>query len=81
MKVIGLIPTRLGSTRLPAKALLELGGMPLIIHTYKRSKLSKKLDDLIICCDDKKILRTAKKYKSKCKNHSFTYKYSKFIKY
>ncbi len=74
MKVIGLIPTRLGSTRLPAKALLELGGMPLIIHTYKRSKLSKKLDDLIICCDDNKILRTAKKYKSKCKLTSVHHK-------
>ena len=47
MKVLGLIPTRLGSTRLPAKALLKLNGMPLIIHTYKRSKLAKKLNDFL----------------------------------
>ena len=65
-KFIGLIPTRIGSSRLPAKPLLEIGGIPLIIHTYKRSKLSKKLDDVIICCDDKKILKVAKKYKAKC---------------
>jgi len=46
-KIIGLIPTRLDSTRLPNKALLEINNIPLVIHTYKRAKLSKKLDDLI----------------------------------
>ena len=60
-KSIGLIPTRIGSTRLPSKPLLEINGIPLVIHTYKRAKLSKKLDDVIICCDDKKILKVAKK--------------------
>ena len=72
-KIIGLIPTRIGSTRLPFKALLPINGMPLIIHTYRRAKLSKKLTDVIICCDDLKILRIAKKYKAKAiltsKNH------------
>jgi len=64
-KIVGLIPTRLGSTRLPQKALLEINNIPLIIHTYRRAKLSKLLDDVFICCDDKKILRVAKKYKAK----------------
>ncbi len=66
MKVLGLIPTRLGSTRLPSKPLLEISGIPLIIHTYKRAMLSKKFDDVIICCDDKKISNIAKKFKAKC---------------
>lgn len=66
MKVIGLIPTRLGSSRLPSKPLLEINGIPLIIHTYKRAKLSKKFNDIIICCDDKKIMSVAKKFKAKC---------------
>jgi 3-deoxy-manno-octulosonate cytidylyltransferase (CMP-KDO synthetase) len=66
MKVLGLIPTRLGSSRLPSKPLLEINNIPLIIHTYKRAKLSKKLDDLIICCDDKKIFNVAKKFNAKC---------------
>jgi len=64
-KIIGLIPTRLNSSRLPNKALLELNNIPLVIHTYKRAKLSKKLDDVIICCDDRKILNVAKKFKAK----------------
>jgi len=66
MKVLGLIPTRIGSTRLPSKPLLEINGIPLVIHTYKRAKLSKKIDELIICCDDEKILKIAKKFKAKC---------------
>jgi|TARA_B100000787_G_C16161529_1_gene281624 3-deoxy-manno-octulosonate cytidylyltransferase (CMP-KDO synthetase) len=65
MKVIGLIPTRLNSTRLPNKSLLPINGIPMIIHTYKRSMLAKKLDDLIVCCDDKKIISLAKKYNVK----------------
>ena len=72
--IVGLIPTRLNSLRLPQKALLEIQGIPLMIHTYRRSLMSKKLTDLYICCDDKKIFDTAKKFKAKCimtsKNHT-----------
>ena len=60
MKVLGLIPTRIGSKRLPSKPLLKIQNIPLIIHTYKRAKMSKLLDDVFICCDDKKILDVAK---------------------
>lgn len=74
MKVIGLIPTRLNSTRLPLKALLPINDIPLVIHTYKRAKLSKKLDDVYICCDDEKIKSVAEKYGAKVimtsKNHN-----------
>ena len=62
---IALIPTRLGSTRLPGKPLLVIEGLPMVIHVYRRAKLSKLLDDVIICCDDKKILDIAKKYNAK----------------
>lgn len=65
MKVLGLIPSRIGSTRLPAKALLPISGIPLVIHTYKRSILSKKLNKVLICTDSKKILLAAKKFKAK----------------
>ena len=41
IKVVGLIPTRIGSTRLPAKPLLEIKKIPLIIHTYKRAFCQK----------------------------------------
>ena len=34
MKIIGLIPSRLGSTRLKQKPLIKIGGIPIVIHTY-----------------------------------------------
>ncbi len=65
MKTVGLIPSRLNSSRLPQKPLLEIEGMPLVIHTYRRAKLSKKLNDVFICCDDDRILKIAKKFNAR----------------
>ena len=65
MKVLGLIPSRMGSKRLPEKALLPISGLPLVIHTYKRANLSKLLKKIIICTDSKKIYNEAKKNNSK----------------
>ena len=65
-KFIGLIPVRLKSNRLPQKPLLDLFGLPMFVHVYKRAKFSKLLDDLIVCCDDLKIMKIAKKYDVKC---------------
>ncbi len=64
-EVLALIPTRLNSKRLPAKALLPINKLPLIIHVYRRTILSKKIDDAYICCDDKEIFRIAKKFGAK----------------
>jgi 3-deoxy-manno-octulosonate cytidylyltransferase (CMP-KDO synthetase) len=64
-KVIGLIPVRLKSKRLFEKPLLKLSNYPLFVHVYKRAKLSKFLDDVIVCCDDEKIAREATKHNVK----------------
>ena len=42
-KVLALIPTRLNSARLPAKALLPINNLPLVMHVYKRVLLSKNV--------------------------------------
>ena len=63
MKIVGLIPSRLNSSRLPQKPLLEIEVF-LVIHTYREPGY-QKLDDLFICCDDEKILKTAKKFNAK----------------
>ena len=61
-KVIGLIPCRLNSSRLPKKALLNIDGLPLIVHTFKRALLSKKLDRVIVCTDSKEIQKIVKNH-------------------
>jgi len=50
-KIVGLIPVRLNSTRLYGKALLMLDNLPLVVHTYRRALISKKLDEVYICTD------------------------------
>ena len=62
---VGLIPSRLNSKRLRKKSILTAGNLPLVIHTYRRAKLAKKLKDVIICCDSQEVLEIAKKYKAK----------------
>jgi 3-deoxy-manno-octulosonate cytidylyltransferase (CMP-KDO synthetase) len=72
-KVLGLIPARLNSMRLRNKVILPIQNLPIIIHVYRRVLRSKKINDAIICCDDKKIYNLAKKFGAKVmmtsKNH------------
>lgn len=65
MKVVGLIPARLNSSRLFGKALIEIGGIPMVVHTYRRAIKSKKLDDLYICTDSTEIASTSQKFNCK----------------
>ena len=55
MRVVGVIPCRLKSTRLPSKALLMIDSLPLIVHTMKRAQLAKSLDDVYVCTDSEEI--------------------------
>ena len=61
-KVIGLIPSRLGSKRLPGKALAKIDEMPVIVHVAKRAQLSKSLDRVIVCTDHEDIANTCKDF-------------------
>lgn len=61
-KIIGLIPSRLGSKRLPGKALAKIANLPVIVHVAKRSQLSKLLDKVVVCTDSDDIADTCKKY-------------------
>jgi len=61
-KIIGLIPSRLGSKRLPGKALADISGLPVIIHVAKRSLLSKSLSKVIVCTDSDEIYSTCKSF-------------------
>jgi 3-deoxy-manno-octulosonate cytidylyltransferase (CMP-KDO synthetase) len=55
MKVIGLIPARLKSSRLPEKALADICGLPMVVHTYLRSCYANLLDDVFVVTDSHRI--------------------------
>jgi len=54
-KVLGIIPARIGSTRIPEKMLMDLAGKTLIERTYERSAKANCLDALIIATDSDRI--------------------------
>lgn len=54
-KVIGLIPARLKSSRLPEKALSEICGIPMVVHTYLRSCRATLLDEVYVVTDSPRI--------------------------
>tara|TARA_B110000483_G_scaffold98644_1_gene121016 strand:+ start:28767 stop:29504 length:738 start_codon:yes stop_codon:yes gene_type:complete len=66
MKKIVLIPSRLESKRLPGKALLDVDGLPIIVHTAKRSSLAKNVDEVYVCTDSDKIISACKEHSIKC---------------
>jgi len=54
-KTIAIIPARYGSTRLPAKLLIEVHGKSLIQHTYENALKCGCLDRLLVATDDQRI--------------------------
>ena len=55
MNVIGIIPSRMKSSRLPGKAMKKIFNIPMIGHVYFRTKLSKVLSDVYVATCDNKI--------------------------
>ena len=60
--IIGLIPARLNSKRLPLKPLKKINGISLIGHVLKRAMKSKKLNKIVVCADNIKISDEVSKY-------------------
>jgi 3-deoxy-manno-octulosonate cytidylyltransferase (CMP-KDO synthetase) len=53
--VLGVIPARLGSSRLPRKPLLPLAGDPLILHVTRRLAELRVCDRLVVATDAREI--------------------------
>ena len=55
MNVIGIIPARMQSSRLPGKTMKKICNIPMIGHVYFRSKLSKVLNEVYVATCDSQI--------------------------
>jgi len=55
VKVVGVIPARYASTRLPGKPLQEILGQPMIRRVYEGAARSRLLEMLIVATDDPRI--------------------------
>jgi 3-deoxy-manno-octulosonate cytidylyltransferase (CMP-KDO synthetase) len=65
IRVVGMLPARLRSSRLPEKALVDIDGLPMFVHTCKRAQLAKSLDDVYLATDSVKIKEIAEAYNIK----------------
>ncbi len=65
-RATALIPARLESERVPRKALLDIQGLPMIIHVYKRLLYSKLLSDVYVVTDSEEIQEVVHQYGGKC---------------
>ena len=55
MKIVGIIPARLQSTRLPRKLLLNVTGKPLIQYVWETACQCPELHDVVIATDSEEI--------------------------
>ena len=56
MPVLGVIPARLGSSRLPRKPLLPLAGEPLVLWVVRRVAEARACDRLVVAADAPEII-------------------------
>jgi 3-deoxy-manno-octulosonate cytidylyltransferase (CMP-KDO synthetase) len=62
MRIAAIIPTRYGSTRLPAKALADIAGKPLVQHVWERASEARQLHEVIIATDDERIAQVVRDF-------------------
>jgi len=60
--VIGVIPSRYASQRLPAKPLVDLCGKPMVQRVYEQAKKSRLLDRVVVATDDVRIKETVHRF-------------------
>jgi 3-deoxy-manno-octulosonate cytidylyltransferase (CMP-KDO synthetase) len=54
-KILGVIPARFNSQRLPGKVLLHIGKKPMVHWVYERARQSPLLDELLVATDSKSV--------------------------
>lgn len=62
MKIIGVVPARMGSSRFPGKPLARIGGRAMIEHVYWRVAMCQRLDEVYIATCDREIVEATEKF-------------------
>ena len=50
-----MVPARYGSSRLPAKALAEIGGVPMVVRVWRQASKAQSLSRVVVATDDERI--------------------------
>ena len=57
LTVLGVIPARLTSTRLPRKVLREIAGRPLVAWVYEAARRAPDLDEILVATDADEVMQ------------------------
>jgi len=63
LRVLGVIPARLASSRLPRKVLREVAGAPMVCHVYRRALQSDLLTDLLVATDSEEVVAVCRAHR------------------
>jgi len=55
VKIVIAIPARIGSTRLPGKALADICGEPMVVRVWRRCSLVRGVANVVVATDDGRI--------------------------
>ncbi len=53
--MIAVVPARYASTRLPAKALAEIDGVPMVVRVWRQAARARLIDRALVATDDERI--------------------------
>jgi 3-deoxy-manno-octulosonate cytidylyltransferase (CMP-KDO synthetase) len=59
--VIAVIPARYASTRLPAKALADIAGVPMVVRVWQRASKAGGIVRVLVATDDERIASAVRK--------------------
>lgn len=59
---VAIIPARYESTRLPGKALADIGGRPMVEHVYRRAAAARSVGAVIVATDDHRIVEAVERF-------------------
>lgn len=66
MHIVGIIPARYQSSRLPGKPLKDICGKPMIWWVFQQAKKNARLDEVYVATDDKRIMDVCQSYDIPC---------------
>jgi len=65
MNNVGIIPARYEASRFMGKVLADINGKPMIQHVWERAKKARLLEELIVACDDDRIIKVVEAFGGK----------------
>jgi len=65
-RILGVIPARLASTRLPGKVLRPIAGEPLLAWVYRAARACPDLDEVLIAADSAEVQTVCARYNFPC---------------